>query len=221
MTRTEKNAMLQVVFDALPSRVFVVDADVRIQEYNAAAADLLMADRHTVLKKRAGEILHCVHATDVPQGCGRAPYCKNCIIRNSVTEAFQGHRIVRRRSRIELIRDGNRVEIYSLITASPFSFQDRLHALLVIEDISEIAELQRLIPICCVCRKVRDDKESWMQVEAYFKNSWDVDFTHGYCPDCYQAELDKLTDGKAQKSARLLGHPSPAGPATGKSRKAQ
>jgi hypothetical protein len=73
--------------------------------------------------------------------------------------------------------------------------------LLVIEDISEIAELHRLIPICSVCRKVRDDKESWMQVEAYFKSGWDVDFTHGFCPDCLQVEMDKITLIKAGPGA--------------------
>jgi hypothetical protein len=184
--------MLRSVFDALPSLVFVVDHDVRIQEYNAAAADLLIAERTTILKRRAGEVLHCLHSTDVPEGCGRAPFCKDCIIRNSVTEVFQGNRVVRRRTRMELVRDGDQMEIYALITASPFRFQERALALLVIEDISEIAELYRMIPICSVCGKVRDDKKSWMQVEAYLRNNWGVDFTHGLCPDCYKIEKGKL-----------------------------
>jgi hypothetical protein len=192
MNEREKRDMLRAVFDALPSLVFVVDQDVRIQEYNAAASDLLMAERKTVLKRRAGEILHCIHSSEVPEGCGRSPSCKDCIIRNSVTEAFRGNRVVRRRTRIELIRDTNKIEIYALTTVSPFSFQDRPLVLLVIEDISEIAELYRMIPICSVCGKVRDDKESWMRVEAYFKNNWDVDFSHGLCPDCYKIESDKL-----------------------------
>ena len=192
MDEREKTDMLRAVFDAIPSLVFVVDQDVRIQEYNAAASDLLMAERKTVLKRRAGEVLHYLHSTDVPEGCGRAPFCKDCIIRNSVTEAFQGNRVVRRRTRMELIRDANKIDIYALITTSPFSFQDRPLALLAIEDISEIAELYRMIPICSVCRKLRDDKESWMLVEAYFKNHWDVDFSHGLCPDCYKIEMDKL-----------------------------
>ncbi len=169
-----------------------VDQDVRIQEYNAAASALLTAERKTVLKRRAGEILHCIHSREVREGCGGSPFCKDCIIRNSVTEAFQGDRVIRRRARMELIRDTGTIEMYALITASLFSFQDRQLVLLVIEDISEIAELYRMIPICSVCRKVRDDKESWMQVEAYFQNNWGVDFSHGLCPDCYKTEKDKL-----------------------------
>lgn len=184
--------MLRAVFDAMPSLIFVVDDDVRIQEYNAAAADLLTVQRSAILKRRGGEVLHCLHATEVPEGCGRASFCQNCIIRNSVAEAFQGNRIVRRRTRIEVIQDDNKLEIYALITTSPFLYEERPLALLIIEDISEIAELRRMIPICSVCKKIRDEKESWFLVEAYFKEHWDVEFSHGLCPECYQIELDKL-----------------------------
>jgi len=184
--------ILRSVFDAIPSLIFVVDDDVRIQEYNAAAAELLLLKRPSVLKRRGGEVLNCLHAVDVPEGCGRGPMCKDCVIRNSVTEAFQGNRVVRRRKKLEILRDGNKIEIYALITASPFYYKERPLVLLVIEDISEIAELRRLIPICSICKKVRDDKESWSRLEAYFKDHWDVDFSHGYCPECYKIEMDKL-----------------------------
>lgn len=188
----EKKDILREIFDALPSAVFIVDEDVRIQEYNSAAADLLITDRNTILKHRAGDILHCIHSGDVPEGCGRAEFCRGCIIRNSVTEAFQGKRVVRRRARIEILRDKDKLDIYALITVSPFVFEDRSLALLVIEDISEIAELYRLIHICAVCGKVRGDKESWMRIESYFKDNWDLDFSHGLCPDCYKSEMDKF-----------------------------
>jgi len=192
MDEREKTDILKAVFDAMPSLIFVVDQDVRIQECNTAASDLLMAKRMTVLKHRAGEVLHCLHSTDVLEGCGRAPFCKDCTIRNSVTETAQGKRVVRRRTKLELIRDGNKIEIYALITTSPFTFKERPLVLLVIEDISEIAELQHIIPICAICKKIRNDKESWMRIEAYFKNYWDVDFSHGLCPDCYKIEEGKL-----------------------------
>jgi PAS domain-containing protein len=184
--------ILRSVFDAIPSLIFVVDDDVRIQEYNAAAAELLLLKRPSVLKRRGGEVLNCLHAVDVPEGCGRGPMCKDCVIRNSVTEAFQGNRVVRHRKKLEILRDGNKIEIYALITASPFYYKERPLVLLVIEDISEIAELRRLISICSICKKVRDDKESWSRLEAYFKDHWDVDFSHGYCPECYKIEMDKL-----------------------------
>lgn len=194
--------MLRSVFDSIPSLIFVVDDDVRIQEYNAVAAEFLSVERSAILKRRGGEVLHCLHATDAPKGCGRAPSCKNCVIRNSVTEAFHGNRVVRRRTRLEIIRDGNEKEIYALITASPFSCMGKPLVLVVIEDISEFAELRSMIPICSICKKVRVDKESWLRVEAYFKDHWDIDFTHGLCPECCKIEMDKLArDVKAVQDA--------------------
>ena len=184
--------MLRSVFDALPSMIFVVDEDVRIQEYNAATAEFLSGKRAAILKHRGGEVLHCLHSTDVTEGCGRAPLCQNCVIRNSVEEAFKGSRILRRRTKLDIIRDGHKTELYALITCSPFRYRDRPHVLLVIEDLSIIAELKRMIPICSVCRQVQDEKESWSRIEVYFKKQWDVDFSHGLCPKCYQIEMAKL-----------------------------
>jgi hypothetical protein len=124
---------MQGVFDARPSLVFVVDEDVRIQEYKATASVYLMAEGMTVHNRRAGEIMHCRHSSEVEEGCGRSPFCKDCIIRNSVAVAFQENRVVRRRTRIDLIRDANKIEMHALITASPVSFRNRPLVLLVIE----------------------------------------------------------------------------------------
>jgi len=184
--------MIRTAFDVIPSLIFIVDRDVRIHEYNAAAAEILSSNRKTVLKRRGGEVLKCIHSTESPEGCGHAQFCSNCVIRNSVNEVFQGDRVVRRRTKIEIIKDGNRVEIYALITVSSFCFKNMPLALLVIEDISEIAELQRMIPICSICKEIRDEKEAWSRLEIYFKEHWDVDFSHGICPKCYEAEMVKL-----------------------------
>lgn len=192
MNEHETNGMLKAVFDALPSMIFIVDDDMKIQEFNAAASDLLDVQGGAILKQRAGDVLHCVHSIETDEGCGRSSACKDCVIRNSVGEVFQGSRVVRRRMRTELLRDGGKIEVYALVTASPFTFEGRQLVLLAIEDISEIAELYRMIPICYVCGKVRDDKESWMRVESYFRSGWGVEFSHGLCPDCYQVERCKL-----------------------------
>jgi len=185
--------MFRSILNALPAVVFVVDDDVTIHDYNAAASDFLSAPEPAIIKRRGGEALHCIHSNDVPGGCGRGPACMDCVIRSSVAQAFQGNRVVRRRTRLKVNHDGGVREIYSLITASPFLYKGSPYVLLVIEDISEIAELQRMIPICSICRKVRDDTQSWFRVEAYFKEHWDVDFSHGLCPECYKIEMDKMT----------------------------
>ncbi len=48
----------------------------------------------------------------------------------------------------------------------------------------EINTLRRIIPICSSCKKIRDDDGYWKQVEDYFREHSDIDFTHGLCQDC-------------------------------------
>jgi PAS domain S-box-containing protein len=49
---------------------------------------------------------------------------------------------------------------------------------------SEIEKLRELLPICAACKKIRDDKGYWNQIELYFREHADYEFTHGLCPDC-------------------------------------
>jgi DNA-binding response OmpR family regulator len=48
----------------------------------------------------------------------------------------------------------------------------------------EIRRLKGIIPICCNCKKIRDDKGFWEQVEIYIESHSDAEFSHGICPEC-------------------------------------
>ena len=50
--------------------------------------------------------------------------------------------------------------------------------------ISEIKQLRGILPICASCKKIRDDKGEWMQIEAYIRNHSEADFSHSICPEC-------------------------------------
>lgn len=52
--------------------------------------------------------------------------------------------------------------------------------------LAEIDHLRGIIPICCSCKKIRDDDGYWHEVETYFKAHLDTSFTHGICDDCIQ-----------------------------------
>jgi PAS domain S-box-containing protein len=52
------------------------------------------------------------------------------------------------------------------------------------EALSQVKTLGGLIPICSACKKIRDDKGYWQQVEHYIQTHTDATFTHGVCPDC-------------------------------------
>ncbi len=52
------------------------------------------------------------------------------------------------------------------------------------ESLAKVKLLSGLLPICASCKKIRDDKGYWKQVETYFSEHSDARFTHGICPDC-------------------------------------
>ena len=181
---TGGSGFAETVLDALPIPVFVVDPDVCIVSLNTASQEMLGVDRQPVIRKRGGEVLHCLHAADSPEGCGRGDYCRNCVIRNAVSLAFQGDRVVRRRARMELVESDVVRDAYFLVTTSRFGHEGRSHALLTLEDISELVALKEIVPICAKCKKIRNDQEFWCHMEAYFKTHLNLDFTHAICPDC-------------------------------------
>ncbi len=67
--------------------------------------------------------------------------------------------------------------------------------------IEHIKTLRGIIPICASCKKIRDDKGYWQQVEAYVSRHTEAQFSHGVCPDCMKKLYpefceDKETDSK-------------------------
>lgn len=57
---------------------------------------------------------------------------------------------------------------------------------------SHIKLLQGIIPICMHCRKIRNDQESWQQMESYMQEHADVQFSHGICPECVTEHYPEL-----------------------------
>ena len=60
------------------------------------------------------------------------------------------------------------------------------------EALDSVKQLQGLLPICAWCKKVRDDKDYWHEVEHYVADHTDARFTHGICPNCLRKNLDSL-----------------------------
>jgi hypothetical protein len=173
------------IMNAIPVPIFLVDEDVRILDMNAAASGFFGVSKEAVHLVRGGDALHCLHAQDVPEGCGRGPACKSCVIRNSVTSSVKGANHIRRRMKFEVRTAPKTKQLELLISASPFPQAGENLALLVLEDITELSRLRAIIPICSQCKRIRNGAEFWQQVETYFHDYIGVDFSHGLCPECF------------------------------------
>jgi CheY-like chemotaxis protein len=62
---------------------------------------------------------------------------------------------------------------------------EKNHLILKLEEaLTRINTLSGLLPICSACKKIRDDKGYWNQIESYIMEHSEAEFTHSLCPEC-------------------------------------
>lgn len=50
--------------------------------------------------------------------------------------------------------------------------------------LNHVKQLQGMLPICSICKNIRDDQGYWSRVEEYITKHLEVEFSHGICPEC-------------------------------------
>ena len=55
------------------------------------------------------------------------------------------------------------------------------------EALNNVKTLRGLLPICSACKKIRDDKGYWQQVEVFIRDHTEADFSHSICETCAKA----------------------------------
>ena len=58
--------------------------------------------------------------------------------------------------------------------------------------LAHVKTLSGLLPICSSCKKIRDDRGYWSQVETYVQKHTEATFTHSLCPECTGKYLSNL-----------------------------
>jgi DNA-binding response OmpR family regulator len=62
--------------------------------------------------------------------------------------------------------------------------------------LSRVRQLEGIIPICTYCKKIRDDKNSWQQLEKYITEHSEALFSHGACPECLEKQMKIIENMK-------------------------
>jgi DNA-binding response OmpR family regulator len=102
-----------------------------------------------------------------------------------VIKPFDGNEL---RARVEVGR--RMVELQAALAA-------RVHELQYALD--HVKTLQHILPICMHCHKIRDDKESWLQIENYLMQHADVQFSHGICLECMEQHYGIVPKPNSEK----------------------
>jgi hypothetical protein len=70
--------------------------------------------------------------------------------------------------------------------------------------LANLTTLKGILPICACCKRIRDDKGEWNQLETFIREHSEADFSHGLCPECYVTVLSDGTGGVQPTGDRPL-----------------
>ena len=71
--------------------------------------------------------------------------------------------------------------------------------------LASVKQLKGMLPICASCKKIRDDKGYWTQIEAYIGDHSEAEFSHSICPECarklYPEYYDVMFPGDGERES--------------------
>ena len=194
---------LQIILDSVPALIFYKDRDNRFLRVNRAFCDIMGMAREELEGRAMNDIYPPEQAEAFWKddleviGSGRP---KRDIVEpvNSQGRTLwvQTDKIPYRDSRGDIIG----IIGFSLDITARKKAEDALRAAHAEEQrmrrgqeqlveqlkaaLEKIRTLDSLLPVCAVCKKIRDENGEWQFMENYISSRTSAKFTHGYCPEC-------------------------------------
>jgi PAS domain S-box-containing protein len=182
-------AHLAAIVESCDEAIIGKNLDGTVISWNAAAERLYGYTAAEMIGRSVSVLVPPYRPRDLPDILERAG-------RGERVEAFETIRIRKGGEPVEVslivspVKDaaGRVIGASSLARDISRSKEDERERLRLIEELTaalaRVKTLDGLLPICSSCKKIRDDKGYWQQVETYVKKHSDAEFTHGLCPDC-------------------------------------
>lgn len=178
---------LNILVESLPFPVIITDKGRMITSVNQRFIDSFMIDRSEVIGKPVDSLF------DETQTSTRS---KRWII----DQEKENIRLLSE-DRVLKIQEEELLDIFGILAGYIQLFMDVTLEYKLSEEkkkleqaIAEIKKLSGLLPICASCKKIRDDKGYWTQIESYISEHSETKFSHGLCPDCIKKLYPGLYD---------------------------
>ncbi len=86
---------------------------------------------------------------------------------------------------IELDSEPHALSVVRDITAIKRSVEERESLIAELQNaLSKVKQLEGILPTCCFCKRIRDEKGQWHDMEVYIHKHSQAEFSHGLCPEC-------------------------------------
>lgn len=145
MTEIEKQKLIlnkypivKTFFEALPNAVVLLDTNRQIVAFNKIAQSILTPDENSRIEgRRVGEAVNCVHAFDMPAGCGTSKFCEECGAGKCNKYARENLQSCQSDCRITTKNDGNESALDLRVSTSIIKLDEQKFTFFVIEDIKD------------------------------------------------------------------------------------
>lgn len=172
---------LNILIESLPFAVIITDKDRIITSVNQKFLDIFILERSEVIGKPFDTSFYETRA-----------FTRN---KKWVLEQDKKRILLLSENRVLEIQEEKLLDIFGMLAGYIQLFMDITLEYRVLEEkkklekaIEKIKKLSGLLPICASCKKIRDDKGYWKQIESYISDHSEAEFSHGICPEC----ADKL-----------------------------
>jgi len=173
-------------FDVMSDFVSVHDNEFRLVKANKSLADFFGKKPKELIGKHCYELMH-----NTQEPWPDCPHLKAIEKQEVITVEIEEPHL--KRSLLVTcspLFDKNGMPIGSVhvardITELKQKEEEREKLIIEIQDaLEKVKILSGLVPICANCKKIRDDKGYWNQIEGYIQKYSELKFSHGMCPEC-------------------------------------
>ncbi|MBN2785720.1 MAG: PAS domain S-box protein, partial [Pontiellaceae bacterium] len=171
---------LNILIESLPFAVMITDKARTITSVNQRFIDNFALDRTEVIDKPVDSLLEETHTY----------YTRS---KKWTIEREDGCTLLLSESRVLKIHEETLLDIFGmpagyiqLFMDITLEYQLREEKKKLEQAIGEIKTLSGMLPICASCKKIRDDKGYWKQIESYISEHSEAVFSHGICPECVE-----------------------------------
>ncbi|MEJ8552723.1 SpoIIE family protein phosphatase [Tepidibacter sp. Z1-5] len=135
----ESTVFLNNLFENITSAIFLVDKNVRIQEFNDTFKVLFSKPDSEILNGLCGNVIGCIYTVEENEECGNTSNCGTCCVRTAITRAFQDKentlkQVMNRNFYIK----GNSIEKHLQFTTKYMTYNDEDMVLVILDDVTEI-----------------------------------------------------------------------------------
>jgi len=137
VSSVSNNPVVDGIMRAAGGMLAVLDEHRQIIALNHSLLSFLGThDIHGVLGLRLGEAVHCVHAHDMPGGCGTGEYCKTCGAAIAIVSSMEQNRPVERLCALSTEDHGGKRDFCFRVRSCPITFQGHRLLLLYLQDVT-------------------------------------------------------------------------------------